>query len=433
MSITLNKMEKAPHNMGDKTCIRKELSLVQYILAYQTKGNMVSIREHMVSFANTQGNQAAARHFECHRNTIAKWRKRYELYGRDGLKDQATAPHSSPNKIVDSDLISAVLTLRETTGYGSERLKHQFELAPSNMAIHRILREHNMIRKKRKTRSQTKQDLWAIKRETTSLYTKLQLDGKQLTDIPHYLKQYRKMGLPKWQFTLRDVKSGAMFLSFMSSENGANASAFLVYFFEHMKLLGIDVSKMTIQVDGASWILNLKSLKPTKARHLIEEVYGAKLKIVPGGKTKQSDVETVHRLMEDEFYDRQTFSSVHDFYKQAYTYLQNFNFIRKNRHKDWQTPWFFVNRDLPTLSQAALDLAPINLDVHHELYQLKINEEYITMLERLALDVPPDYLPCKDFSLEEAVSDFANRVINAFLKKRAHDLPIYPKVWLKFG
>jgi len=56
--------------------------------------------------------------------------------------------------------------------------------------------------------------------------------------------------------------------------------------------------------------------------------------IPPGAHTWQSDVETVHRLIEDE-----SFSSRDDFLKKASSYSLWFNVARKNSYKENQTPW----------------------------------------------------------------------------------------------
>lgn len=69
------------------------ISLMQYLLAYQTKSQMHLIREKIVLHALAHGNEDAADRFECHRNTVSKWKSRYKKQGIEGLKDQSRAPH----------------------------------------------------------------------------------------------------------------------------------------------------------------------------------------------------------------------------------------------------------------------------------------------------------------------------------------------------
>lgn len=428
--IILKKREiPGPLRIDQQTKLREE-SLMKYLVAYEDGCQMERTRKQMALYAEEHGVQEAAKEFKCHRNTITKWKKRFKELGEEGLSDQSRAPHHIPHKIVDEKIVHQVCQLRNEKGYGAERLKYQYDLTPSHMAIHRILKEHKKILPRKKPHKR-KQDLWEVKQKYKALQTKLQLDGKVLTDIPHYYPYYVELGLPKWQFTLRCVKSGATFLSFMSGERGTEACTFIVYAFEHFKRHGVKVEGITLQIDAASYAVNFRSFKKSAFRKLIES-YGAKLKIVPGGKTKQSDVETFHKLIQVEFYDRIDFTSQQDFYGKAYEYLKDFNFIRKNRHKDKQPPIYFVKQDQPHLSQEVLDLPPIYLDQHADLYFARLNPYYVKYEEFKWLDTPPDELPCDGFSLDEYLDVFIQRVYTALGSPSflAHDVPRYPKIKL---
>ena len=406
---------------------KEAISLMKYLLAYETKSQMHIIREKIVLYATSFGNKEASNKFECHRNTVSKWKSRYKKYGVEGLKDQSRAPHHIPHKIIDPVIVKEVCDKRDDTGYSANRLKMQYDLKPSNMAINRILNENDKIDEPT-NKNQQKQDLWCIKKHFKTLETKLQLDGKYLLDIPNYYIYHKLFGLPKWEFTLRDVKSGATFLSYATTEDGLNACTFMTYVFEHFKQYGIDVSKLTIQTDGASYAMNLKSQKKTALQELIENVYGAKLVPIPQGGTSQSDVETLHSLIEREFYKRKGFSSMADFFYEAYQFNYNFNFIRKNSHKDWKTPVYFLNQDRPNTGVEVLDLPPIYLDYHSDIYWSKLNPKHITDQELQVLDMLPNELPCKDFHSDEILDSFVRRVIAGFNRcpNPAHDLPIHP-------
>ncbi len=69
----------------------------------------------------------------------------------------------------------------------------------------------------------------------------------------------------------------------------------------------------------------------------------------PGARTWQGDVETVHRLQEDEFFDRETFSNPADFWNKTTLYWHHFNLTRRNRAKEWQTPAQIVHTKNPHL------------------------------------------------------------------------------------
>jgi len=427
MKYLLKRRGKSLHNAERPIPAKEVISLMQYLLAYQTKSQMHIIREKIAQYALTHGNEEAARKFECHRNTVSKWKGRYQKWGIEGLKDQSRAPHYIPHKITDPAIVQEICNRRDDSGYGANRLKIQYGLWPSNMAINRILNEKGKIEEPTNKNWQ-KQDLWHIKQHFKALETKLQLDGKYLFDIPNYLIYAKLLGLPKWEYTLRNVKSGATFLSYATTEDGLNACTLITYVFEHFKRHGIDVSKLTIQTDGATYAMNLKSQKKTDLQVLVEDVYGAKLVPIPQGGTSQSDVETLHSLIEREFYKRKSFSSLADFFFQAYQFNYDFNFIRKNSHKDWQPPVYFLNQDRPDTPVEVLDLPPIYLDYHHDLYWCKLDPKHITTQELQILDLTPAELPCEDFRPDEILDNFVRRVIEGFCSPpySSHDLPIYP-------
>ena len=255
------------------------------------------------------------------------------------------------------------------------------------MTVDRILREHyKNYPSESDTRHKTKKDLWEVKQHYKTLETKLQMDGKVLTDIPRYFDNMKQLGLPKQQFNIRCVKSGITFSSFMNSESSEPACIFIVYVFEHLQKHGVDVSKLTIQVDAASYVICTRSPKISRFRKLVEKVYGAKLKIVPGGKTKQSDVESFNGIVEREFFKRKDFSSKKDFYSKYYQFLFNFNYVRKNRHKGWKTPLYFLSQDQPKINSDVLMLPPINLDKHSDMYYYKLNPKHLTLDNILSLE-----------------------------------------------
>lgn len=56
------------------------------------------------------------------------------------------------------------------------------------------------------------------------------------------------------------------------------------------------------------------------------------VRIPPAAHTFQSDVETVHLLVEDEFFDLESFHSRADFLAKTFTYQLYFDLVRPNSH-----------------------------------------------------------------------------------------------------
>jgi hypothetical protein len=88
------------------------------------------------------------------------------------------------------------------------------------------------------------------------------------------------------------------------------------------------------------------------------------VRIPPAAHTYQSDVETVHRLEEDEFFDLEDFSSRGEFLAKVHTYQLYFNLARPNSHKENQSPWQIIERLAPRSPLELCLLPPVFLDYY---------------------------------------------------------------------
>lgn len=90
--------------------------------------------------------------------------------------------------------------------------------------------------------------------------------------------------------------------------------------------------------------------------------------IPPKWYTWPSDVETVYRLVEDEFFDRETFHGPTDFWARVPTCWPYFNLVQPNRGKEWQSPLQILQEHAPVLVGAVLNWQPLNLAQRHHFY-----------------------------------------------------------------
>jgi hypothetical protein len=88
------------------------------------------------------------------------------------------------------------------------------------------------------------------------------------------------------------------------------------------------------------------------------------VRIPPAAHTYQSDVETVHRLEEDEFFDLEDFTSRGDFLAKVHTYQLYFNLLRPNSHKENWSPWQIIERLAPRSPLELCLLPPVFLDYY---------------------------------------------------------------------
>ncbi|MDR2512562.1 MAG: hypothetical protein LBD01_02015, partial [Puniceicoccales bacterium] len=101
---------------------------------------------------------------------------------------------------------------KKTPCFGARRLIEAFDLPVGKGAAHRILCDAGLVRK-RPRKHKRKADLRAFKAKHPPL-TRLQMDTKYLTVIPHYWPQMHAQCLPRLQYTICCESTGAMFVSY---------------------------------------------------------------------------------------------------------------------------------------------------------------------------------------------------------------------------
>ena len=105
----------------------------------------------------------------------------------------------------------------------------------------------------------------------------------------------------------------------------------------------------------------------------------------------QADVETVHGLMETEFYEIEKFADRKDFISKANTYQLFFNLERPNTYKEHKTPWQLAQEKKPDLDKRLLMTAAVDLDA--------LLNAYTTFLAQGGKDVLTDPLLSREVNL----------------------------------
>jgi transposase len=356
---------------------------VPYFDVVRQMRNAFNYRLRLVTQARQHGIKAAARAFATTVPTVRKWLRRYEGQGLKGLQELSRAPHSCPHKI-QGEVVQRVVELRRRLPtFGARRLQREWELPLGHTALARILREHGLIRPRRR-KYQKKQDLAALK-ETWALFQQISADTKDLDDIPHYWPQMQAHGLPAVQYTAREVRSGAQFVSYASHRSAEASTLFAQRLQAHLARCGVRLRDLTWQTDNGSEFIG--ELQPDGSRsHFPAAVtyFGSQhQRIPPGAHTYQSDVETVHRLIEDEFFDLETFSSRAEFMAKISLYQLYFNLARPNSHKRGLTPWQIIHQLNPRLPLNLCLLPPALLD-----YRLDTARRHDALTPRGGYDLP---------------------------------------------
>ena len=329
-------------------------------------------RYQLVIYAKEHGIKPASRVFNTTPKTVRKWMRRWEPGSMRGLEDRSRAPKNSFRGICEEDRQEAIRLKRALPSFGAERIKRDWNLPISVKAIRAIWRQEGLL-KRRRRKHKTKQDLRKVKAQWR-LFEQTCVDTKNLEDIPELWPQIKFLDLPKFQYTAREVVSGMQFICYANERALCYATAFIEIIIAHLKQSGVDLKDCRMQTDNGSEFIGAWNAKDdsifTKTVNSTEGLEHST--IPPAAHTWQSDVETAHRLIEDEFYQVENFESRHHFLQKAAAYNLWFNVARKNSYKGNKTPWQIAYQRNPNLDPKLPTLSPLYLDevFHQNLFDI---------------------------------------------------------------
>lgn len=320
------------------------------------------LRYEMMRYAKAHGVKPTARVFNTTPKTVRKWFSRWQPGSLRGLEDRRKAHKNKPSRIDPKQRELAIQLKGKLKGWGAQRIKRDFSLTISDKAIRKIWKEEGLLRRKRR-KHKTKNDLRKIKAKWR-LFQQTDIDTKHLYDIPEYWIQMKKHHLPLYQYTAREVVSGMMFVGYGSECTLTYANLFAETLIDHLKKCGVKLKNSRFQTDnGSEFIGSWSAKEPSIFTQTVNSEKGlVHDTIPPGAHTYQADVETVHGIIEDEFYEIENFSSPQAFLAKATQYVIWFNVARKNSYKGYKTPWEIIHQRDPTISPQVAILPAMSLD-----------------------------------------------------------------------
>ena len=332
---------------------------------YQLIRNMskFNLRLNIVMKTKQTSISEAARVFGTTRKTVRRFVRAYDSEGLSGLKDKKRTPKYIPHKMKQEDELHIIELRKKHPSWGARRLKERYHVAGSYMAIHRVIKQSNLIKPKKK-RWRKRKDLSELKKKMF-FFENSQIDTKDLSDIYQYWPYMRRFGLPRYQYTLRELSTGACFFAYADENNSTYASLFAEYVIEHLKSYGINTAKIMWQTDNGSEFIGSVRKKINRLS-AFEKVLKANDiehgRIPPRCSYLQADVETSHRIIEDELYEIETYNNPIEFPGKTYAYHLYFNYFRKNRYRDNKSPVEILRERFPEINESVLNLPPIRLE-----------------------------------------------------------------------
>ena len=186
------------------------------------------LRYQMVISVEKHGLKKTAGYFKTARNTVRKWYRRWLEKGYQGLEEVSKRPHNSPMATSQDERKKLVRLKKKYKRIGADTIKVIEDIPLSAKTIRKIWRQEGISSRKRRKKHVTKQNLREVKKQW-ALFQQIDEDTKDLIDIPEYWTQMKEKGLPKVQYSTRDVTSGLTFLGFADERSLTYATLFAEY------------------------------------------------------------------------------------------------------------------------------------------------------------------------------------------------------------
>jgi transposase len=231
------------------------------------------LRFELVRYAREHGIKPAARQFSTTVRTVRKWLRRWEPGSLRGLEDRSRAPHHPPRGITAGQRRRAVALKRRLPSWGASRMKRAFSLALSEKALRSIWREEGLVKRKRR-KHKTKQCLREVKK-AWRLFEQTCVDTKDLCDIPELWAQAQVLGLPRYQYTAREVTSGWHYMAFAQEYTLAYSKLFAEVILKHLRKCGVKFRDSRLQTDnGCEFVGNWQAKSDSRFTAAVEAVKG---------------------------------------------------------------------------------------------------------------------------------------------------------------
>ena len=333
---------------------------------YQIMRNCKDKRAHryqMVQYALSHGVKPTARVFGTSPPVVRKWLERFKESGYAGLVDLSRRPHHSP-RATSQGIKDHIVGLKDKyRRLGATQVRTLEGLKQAPKTIRKFWREAGVASRRRRKKYITKRNLREVKKRFY-LFQQSCEDTKDLTDIPEYWPQMKQLRLPAVQYTYREVSCGILFLGFSDELSLTHSTLFAYYINSQLsKYKALPEAAYRQTDNGVEYCGSWNAKNPSAYTRTIESLPGQfHTTIFPGAHRMQADVETVHGLMETEFYEIEEFSCREDFMVKASTYQLFFNLERPNTYKEHKTPWQLTKEKKPDIDKRLLMIPPVDLD-----------------------------------------------------------------------
>lgn len=307
-------------------------------------------RIEVVRVALTQGPQQAVIKFGIPARTIGSWVYRHRASGIEGLRDRSRAPHFVANKKDRDGVLASALKQIHKEEPGLNRMQIYAKLlmtdsvdTPTLSWINRATRRLGLVCRAKKTKKEHK-----LRYEIpTPGY--LQIDTK-------YVEKNGEQKEKLYQFTAIDECSRVRFLGSSLSKSAKAAALFLEDAISFFKSLGVTVVQAQTDHGTEFTLPHTEATLNSYARGETDEAlftqvcikHGIRHKLIqPRTPQLNGKVERSHRVDNERFYSRFTFSSEHALDHALKTiWMPEYNELRPHGALAGKTPMDFLTQRL---------------------------------------------------------------------------------------
>jgi len=301
--------------------------------------NKYDFRIEMIKTAQEYSVSETAHIFNVSRPTVYKWVNRFKSEGIKGLQDRSSRPHLSPNSLSDEKKKKILKLRKRWPSLSPERMQNEFGVVADIKTIYKVLVQHGLVNKKQKKKRQKQRDLRKWKEANFEPLQYWQIDTKDCSDIPYYVERIRKHHFPRYLFQARDVRTGVLFSHFATEQTVTNATVFVDQLLSHLQSCGVKTESVTIQTDNGSEFIPPNSLKESAFTQKVYTYNATHIRIPPGAKTWQSEVERANGLIEYELLAYEKWNTIEVLKAKTTAWEYYFNRLRKNTYHQNRSPY----------------------------------------------------------------------------------------------
>lgn len=310
-----------------------------------------SLRVALVQSALEKGVKPTARVYQTSPQTVRFWLKRYKSEGISGLQERSHIPQKPHPQSLPAEIINIILALRKADSSLSQAAiaqklsKQGFSVSAKTVRKH--LQNYGLVKTHKAKNQGTKKRF---------PFEEIHLDIFDLGVSLGQMQTHSLELLPRYEFVLRDLATGATFLAYSKTLNSQH-----IYCFTHQVLEHLQAFKLTPKVlhafKGSFWI----DLKLDIGLIDLLHSYHIRPNLVSRQAQATWSAEHFHQIILVNLYRDQTFFGEYDLLEQAYSFERMFNFegLLKQRKK---TPFELASAKLEYSPEALLDFRPFCLD-----------------------------------------------------------------------